>query len=42
MLKAGIESKNDIFAASTLENFKNLLPVIIIPDRLTPGIRAKI
>ena len=40
--KAGIESKKDILAASTLLNLKNLAPVIIIPDLLTPGINAKV
>ena len=40
--KAGIESKKDIFAASILLNFKNLAPVIIIPDLLTPGIKANV
>ena len=40
--KIGIESKNVIFAASTLLNFKNLAAVIAIPDLLTPGINDKI
>ena len=33
----GIEIKNDIFALSTLLNFKTLATVIAIPDLLTPG-----
>ena len=37
-----MDIKNDIFAASTLLNFRNLAAVIAIPDLLTPGIRAKI
>ena len=41
-LNIGIEVKKDNFAASTLLKFKNLAPVIIIPDLLTPGIRDKI
>ena len=40
--KIGIESKNVIFAASTLLNFNNLAAVIAIPDLLTPGIKDKI
>ena len=40
--KIGIESKNVIFAASTLLNFNNLAAVIAIPDLLTPGINEKI
>ena len=35
---AGIDKKNEIFAASTLLNFENLEAVITIPDLLTPGI----
>ena len=38
--KAGIDIKNDIFAASSLLKLKNLAAVIIIPDLLTPGIKA--
>ena len=38
----GIEIKKDIFAESTLSNFKNLAAVIAIPDLLTPGIKDKI
>ena len=40
--KAGIDIKNEIFAASSLLKFNILAPVIIIPDLLTPGISAKI
>tara|TARA_E500000178_G_C16543671_1_gene539891 strand:+ start:257 stop:526 length:270 start_codon:yes stop_codon:yes gene_type:complete len=40
--KVGIEIKNEIFAASTLSNFKNLAAVMEIPDLLTPGIKDKI
>ena len=40
--KIGIESKNVIFAASTLLNFNSLAAVIAIPDLLTPGINEKI
>ena len=36
--KVGIDRKNDILAESYLLNFKNLAPVIVIPDLLTPGI----
>ena len=35
--KAGIDIKNEIFAASSLLKFNILAPVIIIPDLLTPG-----
>ena len=38
----GIDNKNDIFAASTLLNFKNLAAVIEIPDLLTPGTKESI
>ena len=38
----GIEIKKDIFAESTLSNFKNLAAVIAMPDLLTPGIKDKI
>ena len=37
--KVGIDNKKDIFAASTLLQFKNLAAVIVIPDLLTPGIK---
>ena len=40
--KIGIETKNDILAASTLLKPNNLAAVIAIPDLLTPGIKAKI
>ena len=35
----GIESKNDIFAASKRSKFNILAAVIVIPDLLTPGIK---
>ena len=38
----GIESKKEIFAASTLLNLRILAAVIVIPDLLTPGIKDKI
>ena len=38
--KVGIDSKNDIFAASYLLKFNNLAAVIVIPDLLTPGTKA--
>ena len=41
-VKAGIDNKNEIFPDSNLLNFKNLAPVIIIPDLLTPGIKANV
>ena len=41
IVKAGIEIKNEIFAESNLLKFKNLLPVIAIPDLLTPGTKDK-
>ena len=37
----GIDNKNEIFAESSLLNFKNLPAVIDIPDLLTPGIKDK-
>ena len=40
--KVGMDSKNDILAESYLLNFKNLAPVIVMPDLLTPGINDKI
>lgn len=39
--KAGIESRKEIFAASSLLKFNIRAPVITIPDLLTPGIIAK-
>ena len=39
--KAGIDIKNEIFAASCLLKFSILAAVIIIPDLLTPGIKAR-
>ena len=39
--KAGIDKMKDIFVASNLLKFKNLDPVITIPDLLAPGISAK-
>ena len=41
-LKVGIEIKKEIFAESTLLNFKNRPAVIVIPALLTPGIKDKI
>ena len=38
----GIDNKKEIFAESTLLKLKNLAPVIVIPDLLTPGINDKI
>ena len=38
----GIERRNEIFAESTLLNFKILAAVIDIPDLLTPGTKEKI
>ena len=37
----GIEKRNEILAASTLSNLKNLDTVIAIPDLLTPEINDK-
>ena len=37
--RVGIDSKKDILAESYLLNFKNLAPVIVMPDLLTPGIK---
>ena len=39
--RVGIDSKKEIFAESILLNFKNLAPVIVMPDLLTPGIKDK-
>ena len=36
-----MDNKNEILAALTLSNFRNLAAVIAIPDRLTPGIKEK-
>lgn len=41
-VKVGIDSKKEILAESILLKLKNLEPLIIIPDRLTPGINDKI
>ena len=38
----GIDRRKDIFAASYLLNFNILAAVIVIPDRLTPGINDNI
>ena len=38
----GIDNKKDILAASYLLKFKTLAAVIVIPDLLTPGSKAKI
>ena len=40
--KAGIDKKNEIFAESIRLYFTNLPAVILIPERLTPGIKDKI
>ena len=37
---AGTERKNEILAESNLLNPKSLPEVIVIPDLLTPGIKA--
>ena len=37
----GIERRNEIFAESTLLNFKILAAVIVTPDLLTPGTKEK-
>ena len=39
--KAGIDKKNEILAESYLLKPKNLPDVIVIPDLLTPGIKAR-
>ena len=39
--KVGIDRKNEIFAESSLLKPKNLPDVIVIPDLLTPGIKAR-
>ena len=36
-----IDNKNEIFAESNLLNPNNLPDVIVIPDLLTPGIKAR-
>ena len=41
-LKIGIESKKEIFAASTLLKLRSLAAVMAIPDLLTPGTKDKI
>ena len=38
--KAGIAKKNEILAESNLLNPNNLPEVIVMPDLLTPGIKA--
>ena len=40
ILNIGIDERNEILAESILFKFKNLAPVIVIPDLLTPGINA--
>ena len=40
--KVGIDNKKEIFAESYLLKFKILAVVIVIPDRLTPGIKDNI
>ena len=39
-VKVGIDKKNEIFAESNLLKPKNQPEVIVIPDLLTPGIKA--
>ena len=39
--KIGIDSKKDIFAASSLLKLSNLAAVIAIPDLLTPGLETE-
>ena len=41
-IKIGIENKKEILTESALLKFKNLAPVMVIPDLLTPGIRDKV
>ena len=41
-VKAGIDRKNEIFAESTRLYLISLPAVILIPERLTPGIKDKI
>ena len=41
-VKAGMDNKNEILPESNLLKFKNLAAVIVIPARLTPGIKARI
>ena len=40
--KAGIDRKNEIFAESIRLYLTNLPAVILMPERLTPGIKDKI
>ena len=40
--KVGTDNKNEILAESYLLKLKNLAPVIVIPDLLTPGTNDKI
>ena len=40
--KVGIDNRKEILPESTLWNFRNLDAVIVIPERLTPGIKEKI
>ena len=40
--KAGIDRKNEIFAESIRLYLTSLPAVILIPERLTPGIKDKI
>jgi hypothetical protein len=41
-INAGIDNKKEILLESNLLNFKILAAVIVIPARLTPGIKARI
>ena len=40
--KVGMDNKNEILAAFTLSNLRNLAAVIAMPDLLTPGTKEKI
>ena len=40
--KVGRDNRNDIFEESNLLKFKILAAVMVIPDLLTPGIKANI
>ena len=41
-VKVGIDRKNEILAESNLLKPNNLPEVIVMPDLLTPGIKARI
>ena len=40
--KVGIDNRNEILAESNLSKLRILAAVIVIPDLLTPGIKANI